>query len=288
MSQSTVPLRQEQEKVNSYFQSQSSFWKDIYSASSMQAEFLRARHAAALALIDDLALASDSHVLEIGCGAGFMSIELAQRGLRVHAIDSVEAMVEQARRNAAEAGIRDVLSLDVSDVYALPFEDGSFDLVILIGVVSWLAQLDLAMQEIVRVIRPGGHVILTFGNRAALPILLDPLRNPVLSPLKTHVKDVLERLKLRHPSSDELSETEVPYHLYTRHFINETLARAGLVKTGSMTVGFGTFTLFHRTVIPQPIGIRLQRWLQHLANKNLPILRSTGMSYLVLARKLAS
>src|SRR5947209_17442451 len=122
MNRPAVSPDQEQEKVNAHFRSHSSFWRDIYSSGGMQAEFLRTRHAAALALVDDLALASGARVLEIGCGAGFMSIALAQRGLRVHAIDSVEAMVEQARQNTTEAGFGDMISLGVGDACSLPFE----------------------------------------------------------------------------------------------------------------------------------------------------------------------
>src|SRR5712692_8756179 len=96
-----------QEKVNTYFQSQSSYWKDVYASNDVQGEIFRDRHAAALAWIDSLALAPGSQVLEIGCGAGFMAVALAQRGFRVQAIDSAEAMVELARRHAAESGTTD-------------------------------------------------------------------------------------------------------------------------------------------------------------------------------------
>ena len=75
-----------------------------------------------------------------------------------------EAMVEQARQHAAESGVIESLSLDVGDVYALTFEDSSFVLVIAIGVIPWLARPELAMQEMARVTRAGGHVILTADN----------------------------------------------------------------------------------------------------------------------------
>ena len=65
-------------------------------------------------------------MLEVGCGAGFMSVALAERGFRVQAIDSVDAMVEQARQHAMESGTAELLSLGVGDVYALAFEDESF------------------------------------------------------------------------------------------------------------------------------------------------------------------
>src|SRR5260221_13254232 len=160
--------RRQQEKVGAYFQSMSSYWTDIYASGSVQGKVYRERQAAALAWIDSLALVPGSKVLEIGCGAGFLSVALAQRGLRVHAIDPAEAMVELARRHAVEAGTAELLSVDLGDICALAFEDGCFDLVIAIGVMAYLKRPELAIQEMARVIRPGGHVILTAGNRAGL------------------------------------------------------------------------------------------------------------------------
>src|SRR5438874_1158113 len=134
MSKSAVSYRRQQENVNAYFQAQSAYWKDIYAGHGVQAEIFRARQMAVLDWIDKLALAPGSRVLEIGCGAGFVAVALARRGLRVDAIDSTEAMIEQARRYAVESGTAELLSLNVGDIYALTFEDNSFDLVIGMGV----------------------------------------------------------------------------------------------------------------------------------------------------------
>src|SRR6266699_1134237 len=87
----------QQEKVNAYFQSRLSFWREIYASGGVFAEIIQDRHATVLAWVESLALPPGSQVLEVGCGAGFMALALAQRGFRVHAIDSVESMIEQAQ-----------------------------------------------------------------------------------------------------------------------------------------------------------------------------------------------
>src|SRR5713226_1582312 len=102
-----------QQQVNAYFQSMSSYWKDIYTSGSVQGQVYRERQAAALNWIESLALTPGARVLEIGCGAGFLSVALAQCGLRVQAIDSTEAMVELARRHAVESGTAELLSVDL-------------------------------------------------------------------------------------------------------------------------------------------------------------------------------
>jgi ubiquinone/menaquinone biosynthesis C-methylase UbiE len=280
VSKTYTSYHQQQEEVNAYFQAQSSYWKDLYEGNSLLSEIVRDRHAAILRWIDSLALAPGSQVLEIGCGAGFMAVALAQRGLRVQAIDSVEAMVEQADRNAVETGTANLLSITVGDAHTLAFDDDSFDLVLAIGVIPWLAQPELAMREIARVTKPGGYAILATANRMALPSLLDPLYNPFLAPLRQRVKRMLERIgPRRRPSDQSLSMT---YH--NCRFIDDYLASLALVKTRGMTRGF-QFWFLRREVLPDPLSIALHQRLQRLVDRNILGLRSLGLTYFVLTRK---
>jgi ubiquinone/menaquinone biosynthesis C-methylase UbiE len=271
---------EQQAGVNAYFQSQSLFWKDIYASSDVYAEIHQERHATVLSWVDSLALSPGSQVLEIGCGAGLMAVALVQRGFRVHAIDSVEAMVELARQHAADARIADMLTVDIGDSYALAFEDGSFDLVLAIGVIPWIGRVEPVMQEMARVTKPGGQVILTADNRARLNNLLDPWLNPMIVPLKHFVKDTLEWSRLRHRSLKDIGATS-----HGCRFIDRSLAHAGLVKTRGKTLGFGPFSLFRRSMLSQPLSIVLHHRLQRLADRGVPVFRSTGAQYIVLAAK---
>lgn len=277
------PYIQQQEKVNSYFQSQSAFWKEIYESNGVYAEIHRYRYATVLAWIDSLMLTADSKVLEVGCGAGLLSVALAQRGLHVHAIDPVEDMVEQARRHVMESGTAELLSVNLGNVYSLPFENGSFDLVIAMGVIPWLEGPELAIQEMARVTKRGGSLLLTADNRARLNVVLDPWLNPGLVLLKRRAKDILDRLGLRRKSLHDLGATS-----HSRHFIDLSLKRVEFVKTRSITLGFGPFSLLHRTILPESLGIRLHYQLQLLADHNVPVFRSSGAHYIVLARKSTS
>jgi len=280
MSKSVVSYVQQQAEVNVYFQERSSYWKDIYAASGVEAEIYRDRQAAALAWIDDLALAPGSRVLEIGCGAGFLSVALARRGLRVHAIDSTESMVELTRRQAEESGVCDLLSVDKGNVYALSFEEGSFDLVIALGVIPWLAEPVLAMREMVRVSKSGGHILLTADNRKRLNNTLDPWLNPLLVPIRRRVGTVLKQVGLRKRFPESMTAT---YH--TRRFIDHSIVSIGLAKTRSMTLGFGPFTVMRRKIFSESRAIVLHHRLQRLADRNIPFIRTTGVHYLILARK---
>ncbi len=280
MKKLAVPSLGQREQVNAYFQSQSSFWKNIYTSSGVYAQIHQDRHAAALAWIDGLALAPGAQALEIGCGAGFMAIELARRGLRVQAIDSIEVMIEQAHQNMEASGIAGLLSLSIGDASALTFSDDAFDLVVALGVIPWLEQPELAIQEMARVTKPGGHIIFSADNRIRLNALLDPLLNPLLVPLKRSVKAALDRVGLRRLTSKDIGAT-----FHSRRFIDRAVMHAGLAKTTSKTVGFGPFTFFRRTIIPKPFGTRLHFRLQSLADHGVFGLRSSGAHYLIQAKK---
>lgn len=280
MSKGVVSYMQQQAEVNSYFQVRSTYWKDVYTANDVEAEIYRDRQAAALAWIDGLALAPGSRVLEIGCGAGFLSIALAGRGLCVHAIDPAEPMVELTRRQAEESGVYDLLSVDMGDVYALSFEEGSFDLVVALGVIPWLAEPVLAMHEMARVSKPGGYILLTADNRARLNNLLDPWLNPVLVPLRRRVGAVLKRARLRRCLPEGMAAS---YH--SRRFVDASIIGVELEKMRGMTLGFGPFTFMRLKIFSEARAIALHQRLQLLADRNIPFFRSTGVHYLILARK---
>jgi SAM-dependent methyltransferase len=91
-------------------------------------------------------------VLEVGPGPGELSARIAaELAAEVVAVDVSERMVELARARGVDAR--------VGDVQALPFEDGSFDLVVAAWMLYHVPDLDLGLAEIVRVLEPGGRLV---------------------------------------------------------------------------------------------------------------------------------
>src|SRR5215212_2653702 len=102
-----LPRRDYQERVDSYFDSRSSYWAEIYNARSVEGLIYQERMAEVLEWTDHLALPKRSRILEVGCGAGLTTIELVRRGYVVDAIDSSERMVERARSSVIASGVGD-------------------------------------------------------------------------------------------------------------------------------------------------------------------------------------
>ena len=100
--------------------------------------------------------------LDAGCGTGFLSLELAARGHRVTAVDFAPAMLGEARRKAAERGAS--IRFEEADAEQLPFASGRFDLAISRHLLWTLPHPEAAIDEWIRVLRPGGRLVIVDGQ----------------------------------------------------------------------------------------------------------------------------
>jgi ubiquinone/menaquinone biosynthesis C-methylase UbiE len=99
------------------------------------------------------------YVLDVGCGVGATPCLLAKRyGCRVVGVDISEGMVERSRERARREGIADKVEFRVADAQDLPFEDDLFDAVITESATAFPEDKQGAVNEYVRVTKPGGHV----------------------------------------------------------------------------------------------------------------------------------
>jgi D-aspartate ligase len=274
--------RTAQESVNDYFTSTAAYWKNIYSDNRLLPAIYQDRRNTALGWISALDLRPNARILEVGCGAGLTSIALAQSGYTVDALDSTALMLQLARNDAVEQGVQDRIQLLSGDVHALPFQPQTFDLVIALGVIPWLHSELVALQEMQRVLKPGGYLLVTADNNARLNRILDPLSSPLLAPFRLAAKSFLKACGLSSPNSKFQ-----PRRHYPRE-VNRMIAECSFTNVKSCTVGFGPFTLFGKTLLTDWIGVVLHRWLQaHASKRRLSPLRWTGSHYLVLATKVS-
>ena len=113
------------------------------------------------------ALEPGFRLLDIGCGPGTISIDLATRVREVVGIDASAQVLRGARAAATAAGATNV-SFVVGDAYALPFPDDSFDVVHAHQVLQHLTNPVAALREMRRVARPGGVVAVRDADFSAM------------------------------------------------------------------------------------------------------------------------
>jgi 2-polyprenyl-3-methyl-5-hydroxy-6-metoxy-1,4-benzoquinol methylase len=121
------------------------------------------------------------HVINVGCGEGDIDHERRARCAHLVSCDILEGDVRHALAMNADWEAAYL----VADAQGLPFDDGSFDVACCFDVIEHVADPHACLRELARMVRAGGHVVLTCPN-ARFPVTYDPV-NWVLSRLGTHV-----------------------------------------------------------------------------------------------------
>jgi 2-polyprenyl-3-methyl-5-hydroxy-6-metoxy-1,4-benzoquinol methylase len=154
-------------------------------------------HAKLLALVG-----SGKRVLDVGCSSGYLARPLVERGCTVVGIERDEAAAAAAREVCAEVLVGDVETLE------LPFEPGSFDIVLCGDLVEHLRDPDAFLARMRPLLREDGLLVLTTPNVANWGIRLGLL----FGRWRYTERGILDRTHL---------------HLFTRRTLVEALERAG-------------------------------------------------------------
>lgn len=99
--------------------------------------------------------------LDVGCGPGYVAVYLARYApeLKVWALDISPDMLDMTAQNAADAGLSERIVPTPGDMCRLPFPDQRFDLVISQYALHHLANPRIAISEMLRVLKPGGSLL---------------------------------------------------------------------------------------------------------------------------------
>jgi ubiquinone/menaquinone biosynthesis C-methylase UbiE len=220
----------------------------------------RHRHDGYHAFLDELETATvrrylrpDMAILEAGCGTGLVLNRLRPHAARAYGVDLSRGMVEKAHQRS--------LTVVQGSITDLPFADGSFDLVCSFKVLAHVQQIERALAEMSRVLKPGGVLLAEFYNRHSLRYLIKRLKPP------TNTSSAFD---------DEA--------VYTRY---DTLSTIAGYLPSPMTIGdvYGVRVLtplpiFHRLPVVAPALQAMERFAA-----SFPGLRQLGGFLIVAARK---
>lgn len=110
-------------------------------------------------LIELCHIIEGDYVLDVGCGIGVTASLLAKKhGCRVVAVDISKKMVDWAKETAKGEKTEEKIEFVVADARELPFKDNAFDVVICESVLAFVEDKQKAVNEFVRVTKPGGYV----------------------------------------------------------------------------------------------------------------------------------
>lgn len=101
-------------------------------------------------------------LLDVGCEAGYITIQLAQKGAQVTAIDLIDEPIQQLRQLLKNRPHK--IKLLVADATNLPFKPDSFDIVLATEVIEHITKLPLFIAGAAKALKPNGRLLITFPN----------------------------------------------------------------------------------------------------------------------------
>jgi SAM-dependent methyltransferase len=158
-------------------------------------------------------------LLDVGCGAGQLSLIAARAGARVTGCDIATNWLAQARRSAAAEGL--TIVFEEGDTEALPYEDATFDAVVSLIAAMFAPRPELVASELTRVCRPGGIIAMAnwtgpgfvgqMFKAIAKHIAPSGMPSPLLWGDEPTVRERLKNGILRLESSRHLYELSYPF-----------------------------------------------------------------------------
>jgi SAM-dependent methyltransferase len=177
-------------------------------------------------------------LLEVGCGIGVDSIQLARCGFDVTAVDLTENALAVAREFAAHRGVD--IDFRLGNAESLEFGDETFDVVYSFGVLHHTPDIEKSVAEVRRVLKPGGTAHVMLYHRTSLVNLVHRL------------------LRLPYESPKNLKDHCPVVYTFTRRGVRELFAEFSDVSVRAeypFTFGFG------------PLGTRTPLWLRRLLGR---------------------
>jgi ubiquinone/menaquinone biosynthesis C-methylase UbiE len=186
--------------------------------------------------------------LDVGCGAGQLLPVLVKKGYQTHAIDVSRQMIDCAHLMCERENIK--VDLQLGDCENLTYPDNYFDLYVAMGVIEYMDQDAPMLNEIKRVLRPGGIAIVTLRNVKSVHVRW---RTFYVSVIETKLRNILRSI---------LEKKTTPYQSISREH-NPSSFRGQIA---SMSFRHLDERYAHFRTLPAPLDIWF-KWLEAIPGK---------------------
>lgn len=182
-------------------------WSNLYDQDKedMTNYSFRIRRERVVELLDPI-LKQGMRVLDVGCGTGIMAPAVLSKKARYQGVDLSRNMILEAKAKYGDIeAAEDSVVFAVADVEKMPFPDAHYDVLLALGLLEYFENPQHVVDEIVRVVKPGGSIIVSVPN----VLCVDAVTSALISPLLTTPMSYLRRLRGR-----DTQETKYWNHKY--------------------------------------------------------------------------
>lgn len=280
---------EQKENIRQYFDGSENWREKLYVDNSHPFNrLLTRRKEYAFTMLNAVPELKRGTAVDIGCGPGDYVEELMKRGFETFAIDISTEMLNVCRMRLNIPDIVFQSHFKQADIENIPFNDQTFDVVICVGVLGLLTTDDKALGEILRVLKPGGLLLLAVENIMSLSNIDYFLRDKIRSLFKTD-----SQLKKDNYSGVAIPSTwwiphnnGIHYKLYNPWKLNRLINGKGFHLMNSMTAGYEFRVLRRMGILPETMLSKVEIGMEKLFRKSrLPYFSYSGQFYIGLFRK---
>ena len=283
-------LEDSKKNISDFFSDKSDYWVNLYENDDHPSSFMRyeliSRKKTIFNLFDILITEKNRTVLDIGCGIGNYLEELYKKGHLINGIDISENMLRTSKERLKK--YISVPPLCRTDIENLPFPDNKFDVVFCVGVLEYLESDEKALEQISRVLKPGGLLFLTLPNILSIRNFLDPyyLLNKGWKFLYKRVVRKKTKPRKDFKLKDIALNTEFTNRRYTLNQVDPIFNQNNLKVLKKLSVAFGPPRFWLKDYITLKTNITISDFLIRQSNrKSFSFLKKLANRWVICVRK---
>lgn len=257
--------------VKQHFTENAAFWDELYADGREKQDFysheIKRRKEVVFQLLDKFMHPLYERAIDVGCGAGFYVEELGKYNLDIFGSDISPAMIDltHSRANGQRAGRTRLLCADCEN---LPFPDEYFDVVLCIGVLSYVPDEVSILNELKRVVKKDGLIIFNVPNVLKLRNMLDPYYY-IFKAWKFFGEQIESLLhnKITPTRIVDNSLMETPQNRYTLKQIRRITSKADLQITDEKGYAYGPLRFWRKDILEAKSSFGLSLFLEKLQER---------------------